>query len=71
MFERLTLDQIARTLVVHRLATLGDVWALGFADVRRAAAILAPQSRAAAPRQDELATLMQAFPDIHKEANNG
>lgn len=66
----LTLESIVAALLHARLATLESVWALGFADVRRAARLLAGD-RPAAPSRSDLDALMQAFPDTHKEFDDG
>lgn len=57
-------------LLRARLATLEGVWALGFADVRRAARLLSSHTPQA-PRRSELDALMRAFPDTEKDLDNG
>ena len=58
----LRLEDLVEALLRARLAGLDTVWALGFADVRRAARLICPPS-AQPPSPHELAALMQAYPD--------
>lgn len=66
----LTLESVVAALLRARLATLTDVWDLGFADVRRAGRLMSSQ-KLAAPTHSDLQALMRSYPDTDKDPNNG
>lgn len=68
--QKLTLESVVAALLRARLATLEGVWALGFADVRRAARLLSSHTPQA-PSRSDLDALMAAFPDTEKDPNDG
>lgn len=64
----LSLEGVVVALLRARLATLENVWSLGFADVRRAARLLSAHTPQA-PSRSDLDALMQAFPDTNTNTN--